>query len=39
MATLGFILVFTACLLAVLPSNSVINSVLLILGLIFIYRG
>jgi hypothetical protein len=39
MSTLGFIMVFLAAVLSVLPSRGLINACLFILGLFFIYHG
>jgi hypothetical protein len=39
MSTLGFIIVFLAAVLSVLPCRGVVNISLFILGLFFIYRG
>jgi hypothetical protein len=39
MSTLGFILAFLAAVLSALPSPSVLNLLILITGLFFIYHG
>lgn len=39
MATLGFILVYGAAVLAVLPCPGFLNAGMFVVGLIFIYHG